>query len=296
MFRSCFRLSGGALALLLAFFTPSIGASSNGADPGCGPASPRHNRSEPLVFPDGNKVNCHRARTIVEDPAFFGGEFRSDTGRLTTHWIDGGQVRYTVTLAEPGCTATLQGTAKVAADGLTAADGATRLAFTDGGVDLTLGSGTCAGLSEELFFDHGGSVLAEPNDEGSGCDLQVNGMDKEEVIRFYYAFKRALAKGDRRAIAAMVQYPSTAHGLKEISIRLKGPADLLSHYTDIFPECAQQAVLQARISRIFCRDQGVMFGTGEIWIAGSRPNGKPKNAQWPPKIITLNAAACPPRP
>lgn len=299
MFKPGHPSRSGAAALLLGFLMSFPGVAGAGsAVPDCGLAQPRHDRSEPLVFPQTNKINCHQDRTIGEDQAFFGGEFRSDTGRLTTRFLDGGQVRYTAALAEPGCTATILGTAKIAADGLTAADGATRLSFTDGGVDLTLGSGTCAGLSEELFYDHGTSVLAEPNDEGSGCDLQVNGMDKEEFIRFYYAFKRAVAKDDRKAVAGMVQYPTTALGPKNRRIVLKRPADLLAHYAAVFPECVRQAILQQKISRLFCRDQGAMFGTGEIWIAGSSQDGldrtgKPKDSPWPPKIITINADACP---
>jgi hypothetical protein len=278
------------LALLLAVLaSPSLAAADAKA---CGPATPRHSRSEELDFPQTDRVSCHQDRTIVEDAAFFGGDFRSDTGHLVTQYVEGGEVRYTATL--PGCAAKLQGTAKIAKGSLTAADGATRLAFTDGGVDLKVGSGPCAGSSEEFFFDHGGSTLAEANDEGSGCNLESNGIDKEAFIRFYYAFKRAVAKDDRKAVAGMVSYPLTAVGLKNRQIPLKRPADLVAHYAAVFPACMRQAVLSQRISRIFCRDQGVMFGDGEVWIAGVAEgrDGKPNAEPWPLAIITLGADAC----
>jgi hypothetical protein len=278
--------SRGAIALLFALL-----ASGSAADKDCGPATPRHDRSEGLVFPETNKVTCHQDRTIAEDSSFFGGKFRSDTGRLTTQYLDGGQVRYSVSLARPGCTTTIQGTAVVSRDRLTAVDGTNRLAFTDGGVDLKLDRGVCAGATEEFFYEQEGLVISEPNDEGSGCDLHIlNGnMDKEAFIRFYYAFKRAVAKGDRKAIAGMVSYPLTV-SRKKGQIRLKRPSDLVAHYHEVFAGSVLRAISQQKISRLFCRDQGIMFGNGEIWITdpflGEPYNHGKKDPG--PKIIAIN--------
>ena len=221
MIRLQLRMSRGALALLIAL----LASSSAAADKDCGPAKPRHDRSEWLIFPETHKVTCHQDRTIVEDSAFFGGKFRSDTGHLTTQYLDGGRVHYSLSLARPGCTTTAQGTAVVSKDRLTAVDGTNRLAFTDGGVDLKLGRGVCAGATEEFFYEQEGLVIAEPNDEGSGCDLHIlNGnMDKEAFIHFYYAFKRAVANGDRKTVAGMLNYPLTV-SKKKGQIRLKKPS------------------------------------------------------------------------
>ncbi len=263
MTRLQFRMGRGALALL--FFLPL--SDSLGADKDCDPATPRHDRSESLVFPETNRVTCHQERTIVEDSAFFSGKFRSDTGRLITRYLDGGQVRYSLTLARPGCTTTAQGMALVSKDRLTAIDGTNRLAFTDGGVDLKLGRGVCAGATEEFFYEQEGLMIAEPNDEGSGCDLHIlNGnMDKEAFIRFYYAFKRAVASGDHKTVAGMVNYPLTV-SRKKGQIRLKRPSDLVARYHEVFAESVLRVISKQKISRLFCRDQGIMFGNGEVWI------------------------------
>jgi hypothetical protein len=279
--------SAVALLLLLAFSPATVEA----ADQPCGPATPRHSRSEWLVFPRTDLVTCKQGRTIVEDSAFFGGEFRSDTGHLTTRYQDGGRVSYRVTLDRPGCRASVEGTAVVAGDPLTASDGGTRLTFSDGGVDLKLGKGSCAGVTEEFFFDQDGTRLAEPNDEGSGCDLQVlNGsMDKEKFIRFYYALKRAVASDDRKAVAGMVHYPFVIAKGKKL-VRIKRPADFVARFSGVVTPCVRRAILAQRISRLFCRDQGVMFGNGEVWIDDPV---FPDGAEDPgPKIITINATAC----
>jgi hypothetical protein len=224
--------TSAAALLLLLVLSPAPGS---GADQPCGSATPRHSRSEWLVFPRTDLVTCPQARTIVEDSAFFGGEFRSDTGHLTTSYSagpGGGRVSYRVTLDRPGCRASAQGTAGVSADHLTASDGATRLTFSDGGVDLKLGKGSCAGVTEEFFFDQDGTRLAEPNDEGSGCDLQVlnASMDKEKFIRFYYALKRAVASDDRKAVAGMVRYPFVIAKGKKL-VRIKRPADFVARFS-----------------------------------------------------------------
>jgi hypothetical protein len=290
------RLGTGAAALaLLLALSPAAGA-----DQACSPATPRRSRDEPLVFPETNLVTCHQERTIAEDPAFFGGEFRSDTGHLTTRFLEGtggGRVHYRATLARPGCKTTAEGTATVAKGHLTAADGATKLAFTDGGVDLTLGKGACAGSTEEFFYDQYGSMLAEPNDEGSGCDLHIlNGtMDKERFIHFYYALKRAIAGGDRKTVAGMVHYPFVTFQNKK-RLRLKRPADFVAKYSQVVTACVRQAILNQRLSRFFCRDQGVMFGNGEVWVDEPyfKQEGQPDSAKFDPgpKIVAINGGDC----
>ena len=67
------------------------------------------------------------------------------------------------------------------------------------------------------------------------------------------------------AAAGMVRYPlAIAKGKK--SVRIKGPADLIARYSEVITPCIRQTILAQRISRLFCRDQGVMFGNGEVWI------------------------------
>jgi hypothetical protein len=113
------------------------------------------------------------------------------------------------------------------------------------------------------------------------------------LVRFYYAFKRAVASDDRKAVATMVRYPlviAKAKGKK--SVRIKRPADLVAKYSEVVTPCVQKVILAQRISRLFCRDQGVMFGNGEVWIdEPTGADGKAKNDPGP-KIITINAIDC----
>jgi hypothetical protein len=66
----------------------------------------------------------------------------------------------------------------------------------------------------------------------------------------------------------MVQYPLGVPLLKKKTLWLRHPSDLMSHYSQVFTPCVRKAVLQQKISRVFCRSNGAMFGSGQVWVAG----------------------------
>ena len=242
----------------------------------CLPPQPRRTRAEPLVV-DRIHQKCPAARTVATDEAFFSGSFTSDTARLEAAYIDGRRVRYKASLAEAGCHETVSGIATI--DGLVAtAPEGTTLAFADDGVDLKFGPATaCPALEKEFFFDPGGTRLA-PN----GCDLNAAGVDKQDFVSLYYKLKGAMARDDRAAVASLVKYPLTI-GRGRARRQIRNASGFVTNYDAIVNGCIKATVQRQKMGQLFCRDQGVMFGDGAVWVS----NG-PTDLQ----VITLNQDAC----
>ncbi|WP_394893309.1 hypothetical protein ACG873_17155 [Mesorhizobium sp. AaZ16] len=103
---------------------------------------------------------------------------------------------------------------------------------------------------------------------------------------FFTDLKKAVSAGDRKAVAAMVDYPITVSiGGKDVKI--KSGKDFVAHYDHIFSEKIVMAVEKQTYAALFANDQGIMIGDGEIWIDGiCLDHDCEKQAV---KIITINS-------
>jgi hypothetical protein len=103
---------------------------------------------------------------------------------------------------------------------------------------------------------------------------------------FFTDLKRAVSAGDKKAVAAMVDYPITVSiGGKDVKI--KSGKDFVSHYDHIFSDKIVTAVEKQTYAALFANDQGIMIGDGEIWIDGiCLDHDCQKQAV---KIITINS-------
>ena len=81
------------------------------------------------------------------------------------------------------------------------------------------------------------------------------------------AFQSAVAGKDRAAVAALVDYPFTAH-IDGGTMKIADAAAFVARYEDIVtPEIADVIAGQA-YADLFVNYKGVMFGNGEAWING----------------------------
>jgi hypothetical protein len=103
---------------------------------------------------------------------------------------------------------------------------------------------------------------------------------------FFTDLKKAVSAGDKKAVAAMVDYPITVSiGGKDVKI--KSGKDLVSHYDHIFSDKIVAAVEKQTYAALFANDQGIMIGDGEIWIDGMCLDHDCKKQAV--KIITINS-------
>lgn len=83
-------------------------------------------------------------------------------------------------------------------------------------------------------------------------------------------FWRAVKADDQPVVAAQIAYPIVLN-VAGRRLRLKTPAELLSHYEAIFTEAFRATILKAMPRNLFVRDQGAMLGNGAVWFGA---NGK----------------------
>jgi hypothetical protein len=108
-------------------------------------------------------------------------------------------------------------------------------------------------------------VIAPPNSESSGCDLAVAGFSaKEPFLKFFDQLRSAAQKSDKAALSGLILYPLRVNGKKPKVIR--NSAEFLKRFDSLFTSDIQSVIEKQRPDKLFCRDQGVMYGGGEIWV------------------------------
>lgn len=98
------------------------------------------------------------------------------------------------------------------------------------------------------------------------CNLSVTGIeDKAAFIKFFSELKTAVAAKDQQAIANLVAYPLKVNADPK-RFTVKDSAELKKNFKNIFTKNVTDAVVSQDIGNLFCRDQGVMIGSGQVWI------------------------------
>jgi len=118
--------------------------------------------------------------------------------------------------------------------------------------------------------------------------------DCSRAIAFFSEFQTAFRDNDRKKVAGLIEYPLlTSLRGKRVSIR--GAAELLSHYDEIFDGGVRCAVLGANAKSVWGNWQGFMIGNGEIWFDGiipqrekPDPNSPDFWTKYPFKVKTVN--------
>lgn len=105
---------------------------------------------------------------------------------------------------------------------------------------------------------------------GDSCDLSVLGAkDTKSFLAFDKELRVAIAKQDVVAMAFLVQFPLRVHS-ETGNYSLDDPAALQSHLQEVFPTAVRKAILDQKVEETFCKDEGVMYGNGEVWINATK--------------------------
>ncbi len=104
---------------------------------------------------------------------------------------------------------------------------------------------------------------------------------------FFERFQRAVAVGNKSAVADMVLYPITLAGLNGEKLVLDSRKAFITHYDTIFTPKRIAIVEHQTYATLLPRDEGVMMGqSGEIWFSGICRDSRCKVIKI--KIIALN--------
>ncbi len=84
---------------------------------------------------------------------------------------------------------------------------------------------------------------------------------------FFGALKKAVADGDKKAVAAMVDYPFQAR-IDGKAVKIRDAAHFVADYDKVVTAKVIHALQGQTYETLFANWQGVMVGDGEVWFSG----------------------------
>ncbi|WP_099487978.1 hypothetical protein [Stenotrophomonas maltophilia] len=88
--------------------------------------------------------------------------------------------------------------------------------------------------------------------------------DAAQFEKVFNAFKAAVVGGDRAAVVEQVRFPLNISGGKKIT----GPGEFQRNYEKIITPAVVKAVSGQDFGKVFVNQQGVMIGSGQVWLNG----------------------------
>ena len=111
-----------------------------------------------------------------------------------------------------------------------------------------------------------GLGLAQTNADTDKTFDQLFGEHKP-YAQFFGKLQKAVAANDKKAVAAMVDYPFQVRvGGKALKIR--DAAHFVADYDKVVTAKIKNAVARQTYADLFANWQGVMIGDGEVWFSG----------------------------
>jgi len=92
--------------------------------------------------------------------------------------------------------------------------------------------------------------------------------DADSYERVFKALQQGVASDDRAAVAALMRYPvrvETAAGKRDIADATAFQRD----YAQIITPPVAQAIAAQSFDTVFANQQGVMIGSGQVWLNGT---------------------------
>ncbi|EMR4109910.1 TPA: hypothetical protein QEL08_003384 [Stenotrophomonas maltophilia] len=88
--------------------------------------------------------------------------------------------------------------------------------------------------------------------------------DAAQFEKVFNAFKAAVVGGDRAAVVEQVRFPLNISDGKKIT----GPGEFQRNYEKIITPAVVKAVSGQDFGKVFVNQQGVMIGSGQVWLSG----------------------------
>lgn len=111
-----------------------------------------------------------------------------------------------------------------------------------------------------------GPAFAQTADDVSGAIDNVLG-DHREFERAFVSIQAAVQEEDAAALAEWVAYPLTAR-IDGDELTVEDADDFVAQYDAIIAPEIADVVANQKYEELFVNDQGVMFGSGQLWISG----------------------------
>ncbi len=102
----------------------------------------------------------------------------------------------------------------------------------------------------------------------AAVDATLDGLFGEHApyAAFLAALRKAVAAGDRHAVAGMVSYPLTAHAGGH-AVTVRDARQFAAQWDRIMTPAVVAAIGRQDYATLFANDEGVMIGDGQVWFA-----------------------------
>ncbi|GJG88060.1 hypothetical protein tb265_32410 [Gemmatimonadetes bacterium T265] len=122
-----------------------------------------------------------------------------------------------------------------------------------------------------------------------GLPVVAAQTDSADAVAFLDTLQTAVARDDRRAVAALVAYPARLWDGRRTQ-RVRSVGAFLHVYPQVMSNGLRRDVAAATADSLFTNWQGVMFARGRVWFrrTGARSAG-------PYRVVTINAPVSAPR-
>ncbi len=138
----------------------------------------------------------------------------------------------------------------------------------------------CLALAAAVFLGAAVVAAAPPGPpEEETVLFSSAGTTREAAAAFLQALKKAVAEGDREAVAELTAFPLRAWTGRAV-VEVPDASHFFLVYPRIFDQALREAIARATVDELFANYQGVMIDNGRLWFS---PLGDRL------KIITINA-------
>ncbi|MGQ3479928.1 hypothetical protein [Paenibacillus sp. TY11] len=104
--------------------------------------------------------------------------------------------------------------------------------------------------------------------------FEVAGIqDPKAFLNTFKALQKAVADNDKEKVANYILYPLRVND-SEKSLTIPNKEDFIAKYDQIFTDAIREALVNQKTDDLFVNYQGVMVGSGELWLRRATNNPK----------------------
>ncbi|MGG4221161.1 hypothetical protein ABEW32_23385 [Paenibacillus jamilae] len=104
--------------------------------------------------------------------------------------------------------------------------------------------------------------------------FEVAGIqDPKAFLNTFKALQKAVADNDKEKVADYILYPLRVNDVEK-SLTIPNKKDFMAKYDQIFTDAIREALVNQKTDELFVNYQGVMVGSGELWLRRATDNPK----------------------
>jgi len=127
---------------------------------------------------------------------------------------------------------------------------------------------------------------AETGDKAINDSIDTLLGDHAKYQAAIEAYQKAVAEGDKQAVAALIDYPFFAI-IDGKRTSLKNATGFVENYDKIVTPAIAGVIKAQKYSELMVNSKGVMFGSGETWINGVCKKGSADCSEFEVKVVAI---------